>query len=144
MPLLALSFFLPALADTGAGGGEPPEANAGVGLLASVGDTVILNGSASSDPEGAGLGYFWTQSGGPEVSLKAESSANPEFTIESAGTYRFELIVSDGYQDSEPDSVEIAVAEQSFGGSAESGCAAAWGLLPVLGLSLLVRRGRKA
>lgn len=115
-----------ALADTGTDtgtpvDGAPPVADAGLGLLAYVGDTVSLNGHASSDPEGAQVSYAWTQVGGPEVTLEKASTADPQFTIEAAGTLRFELIVNDGTQDSEGDTVEIVVAQRSFGGEAE-GC----------------------
>lgn len=114
----------PALADTGAAaGGEPPVADAGLGLLAYVGDTVALNGTASRDPEGASLGYTWAQSGGPDVGIKNGDEAQPSFTVEAPGTYRFTLVVNDGYQDSAPDTVEIVVAHTSFGGEAEGGCA---------------------
>lgn len=110
------------LADTGTSGGEPPIADAGLGLVAEVGKTVILNGTSSSDPEGAGLGYYWSQSGGPPVTLKGETSAEPEFSIEESGTYRFTLLVNDGYSDSEPDTVAVVVPEMSFGGDENSGC----------------------
>ena len=96
-------------------------ADAGLGLLAGVGDTVILNGTSSADPEGAALSYAWSQVGGPEVLLKGATTAQPQFTIESAGTFRFELVVNDGYGDSEADAVAVEVPERSFGGGT-SGC----------------------
>ena len=115
--------FAIAFADTGeAGGGEAPLADAGVGLLAYVGDTVSLNGRASADPEGEKLSFAWTQSGGPEVQLDKATTPEPEFTVEAAGTLRFTLVVNDGAWDSAPDTVEIVVPEQAFGGEAEGGC----------------------
>ncbi len=133
-----------ALADTGAN--EPPVADAGLGLLAYVGDTVALNGTASYDPEGVELGYTWRQSGGPEVGIKSGDSPEPSFTVEEPGTYRFELTVNDGYADSLPDMVEIVVAETSFGGDAEGGCNAVPGVAPLslLLLPVLLRRRRAA
>ncbi len=118
-----------ALADTGTDtgtpvDGAPPIADAGLGLLAYVGDTVSLNGRASSDPEGAQVSYVWTQVGGPDVAMEKATTAEPQFTIEAPGTLRFELVVSDGTQDSEGDRVEIVVAQRSFGGEAE-GCSSA-------------------
>ena len=141
-----LTFLSLALADTGStGGGEPPVADAGLGLLAYAGDTVALNGTASRDPEGADLGYFWAQSGGPEVGIKNGDEAQPSFTVESPGTYRFTLVVNDGYQDSTADTVEIVVAHTSFGGDAEGGCATAGGVTwpALLGLLALVPRRRR-
>jgi MYXO-CTERM domain-containing protein len=110
-----------AFADTGAN--EPPRADAGLGLIADVGDVVVLNGSASADAEGAALSFAWTQVGGPEVELKAANSEEPEFTVAAAGTLRFELVVNDGVSDSVPDSVEIVVAQRSFSGDGGSACA---------------------
>jgi len=102
---------------------DVPVADAGLGLLAYVGDVVVLNGAASSDPEGASLSFVWTQTGGPEVTIKKGTTAEPEVTIDAPGTLRFSLVVNDGVQDSAPDSVEIVVAEQRFDGEAETGCA---------------------
>lgn len=121
--LLCLSLVL---ADTGGDtGGEPPVADAGVGLMANVGDTVSLNGLASADPEGAPLTFAWTQTGGPPTDLAKDDTPEPEFTLDAGGTYRFTLVVNDGVLDSEPDSVEIVAPERSFGGDAEGGCASA-------------------
>lgn len=137
-----------ALADTADAGGEAPIADAGLGLLASVGDTVILNGTSSADPEGSGLSFRWEQTGGVQVTLKGETSAEPQFSIESPGTYRFTLVVNDGYQDSEPDTVEVAVPEQSFGGDTEAGCDVRGGLVApfaavVAAIAALVASRRK-
>ncbi|MBM4390260.1 MAG: PKD domain-containing protein [Deltaproteobacteria bacterium] len=140
-----LALLVPlALADTGAN--EPPVADAGLGLLAYVGDTVALNGTASYDPEGVELGYTWRQAGGPEVGIKSGDTPEPSVTVEAPGTYRFELTVNDGYADSAPDMVEIVVAQTSFGGEAGGGCnsgpvaARAW----LLAFPFLLRRRRAA
>lgn len=92
--------------------------------MAQVGDTVVLNGMASWDPEGADLTFAWTQVGGPDVELRKADTVKPEFTLEAAGTHRFSLVVGDGVDESEPDVVEIVVPERSFGGEA-GGCHAA-------------------
>jgi uncharacterized repeat protein (TIGR02543 family)/uncharacterized repeat protein (TIGR01451 family) len=46
-----------------------PVADAGDGQSVMVGDTVILNGTGSSDPEGYPLTYNWSQTGGQAVSF---------------------------------------------------------------------------
>lgn len=130
-------------AETGLVPNEAPVADAGVGLMAQVGDTVILNGMASSDPEGAALTFVWTQVGGPEVELRKGSTVKPELTLEAAGTHRFALVVNDGVDDSEPDVVEVVVPERSFGG--EAGCSAgapASAVAGVLAAGLLWARRR--
>jgi MYXO-CTERM domain-containing protein len=139
--LLCLTF---ALADTG--DNQAPHADAGLGLIAYVGDVVVLNGAASSDPEGAELSFAWSQSGGPEVELKKASTVEPEFEVVASGTLRFDLVVNDGVADSEPDTVEVVVAERAFGGDPEGGCSTGGGAAPVgvagVAAALVLRRRR--
>lgn len=104
--------------------GSAPVAEAGLGVLAYVGDTVQLNGTGSTDPEGDNLTYQWVQVGGPEVELTGEASAQPSFTVGDPGTYRFELVVNDGSSDSAADDVEVVVAYTSMNGETGS-CAVA-------------------
>jgi hypothetical protein len=47
----------------------PPTADAGPDQTVSEGDTVILDGSNSSDPDDGIASYQWTQTGGPAVTL---------------------------------------------------------------------------
>lgn len=102
---------------------EPPVAEAGIGVLAYVGDTVVLNGTASVDPEGATLSYRWSQVGGPPVDIASGLSAQPSFEIGEPGTYRFELIVNDGLADSDPDRTEVVVPYTAVEGEVDGGCA---------------------
>jgi PKD repeat protein len=96
---------------TGSGAvNTPPQADAGPALEVEAGAEVVLDGSASSDPDdGPGaLTYAWSQVGGPEAALSGADTANPSFVAEQAGTYRFQLTVSDG-ADSSTATVQVEV-----------------------------------
>lgn len=94
-----------------------PNANAGLDKGTYVGSTVVLEGSgydADGDPIAS---YLWTFISLPPeslVTLVNADSATPEFTPDIIGTYVAQLIVNDGYADSNPDEVSIVAttAEQ--------------------------------
>ena len=61
------------------------------------GDIVILNGTASTDPDGDPLTYLWNQTSGDPVTLSAAASPYPNFTApDYPTTMSFELVVRDG------------------------------------------------
>ena len=88
----------------------PPVANAGANQTVSTNQLVTLNGTQSSDPEGARLTFQWTvvsQAAGISISLNGANTATPTFTPLIAGQYIFQLIVSDGQFASAPSTVVI-------------------------------------
>lgn len=136
--LLALS--LPAHAT-----GAAPVADAGLGVLAYVGDTVVLNGTASTDAEGDALTYTWTQLDGAPVALDGYDTAEPAFVVDAPGPYRFQLVVNDGALDSAPDEVALYVPDREATPSGKpSGCSTAPAAVGWLGVAVgLVIVGRR-
>jgi hypothetical protein len=73
-----------------------PLAAAGPDQLVDSGDTVTLDGTGSTDPDGDTRRYQWTQTFGPRVTLAGATSATPTFTApEGPAELRFRLIVRD-------------------------------------------------
>jgi hypothetical protein len=72
-----------------------------------------LDGSNSYDPNGKKLTYSWIQlAGGPIVALSNDHRANPTFetpNINTTSNLTFQLIVTNGYADSNPSYVTITV-----------------------------------
>ncbi len=95
---------------------KPPIANAGPDQTVNTGVKVTLDGAGSSDPDNspAPLSYSWSQTGSPVVTLANPNSASPSFTPITAGSYLFNLIVSDGQLNSAPDSVTVTVKGSSY------------------------------
>jgi hypothetical protein len=92
-----------------------PVANGGGNQAGSVGQTIQLNGSRSSDANGDRLTYHWAFVSKPSSSVAAlsnPSGAATQFTADRAGTYIVSLVVSDGFIDSDPDTVTVAITSR--------------------------------
>ena len=76
-----------------------PVAEAGPDQTVQEGSPVILDGTASYDPDVDSITYFWRQLFGPTVTLASPNTAMPSFTAPpvgaSGGQVDFELIVTD-------------------------------------------------
>lgn len=87
-----------------------PIAKAGIHQTVTSGDTVTLDGSGSSDPDGDSISYFWISH--PGITLSSTTAAKPTFIAPVRNlpeSFSFKLIVSDGVTNSIIDSVKITV-----------------------------------
>ncbi len=95
---------------------QPPVAAAGQDLTVEEGDTVVLDGSSSYDPDGDSLQFAWAQDADDpvQVSLEDAHTARARFTAPeipqgSSLTLHFNLTVSDGIHAGVNDSVKVYV-----------------------------------
>jgi RHS repeat-associated protein len=91
-----------------------PVADAGPDQNVYVGQKVQLDGNASSDADQDPLTFSWSILSKPQQStavLDSSTIINPSFTPDVPGTYVVQLIVNDGHEDSDPDTVTILAEE---------------------------------
>ncbi|ARU30196.1 hypothetical protein CBR65_20730 [Cellvibrio sp. PSBB006] len=85
-----------------------PVANAGPDQSVFVGKLALASGEASSDADGDPLTYSWSLLSQPQGSSSQLINPAEEITeldIDVPGSYVLQLIVNDGYENSEPDTV---------------------------------------
>ena len=87
-----------------------PVANAGPDQTVTAGATVTLDGSESSDSDGDNLTYTVLSDNPSAITLSDATVAGPTFTVpNTAGAYKFVLVVNDGTVNSPTDTVQIVV-----------------------------------
>ncbi|MBF0225937.1 MAG: hypothetical protein HQK76_10820 [Desulfobacterales bacterium] len=103
-----------------------PVANAGNDITVDVGAKVVLDGTASSDPEGATLIYDWTQTGGVFVLLSGADTSQAFFTAPDIGTststiLSFKLQVKDDIGFISEDTTVVKIEKNNAAPIAEAG-----------------------
>lgn len=97
-------------------GAGTPTANAGPDQTVNQDAPVLLDGSASADPDAgqtATLKYQWTQTGGPAVTLSNAAAPRPSFTApKRTGPLTFNLQVTDADGKTASDQVVVTVQNQ--------------------------------
>ena len=95
---------------------QPPSANAGADQRVSVGSSVQLDGTDSSDPDGDELTFSWALVDKPQSSsaqIQNPATAQPTLQPDIAGTYRIELTVTDPSGASATDALQIEAQSRS-------------------------------
>ena len=104
---------------------DPPIADAGSDVTVDEGDPATLDGSGSSDPEGATLTYAWAQTGGTTVGLSGAATARATFTapadLEANADLTFRLTVTDPGGASASDTVTVTVRADNDPPTANAG-----------------------
>ncbi|MGM0556939.1 MAG: PKD domain-containing protein [Myxococcota bacterium] len=93
---------------------QAPVADAGIDITTEPEQTVQLDGTGSTDPDGDTLTYAWTIDSKPSesaVSLDDPSAAEPQFVPDVSGSYVFELEVTDPDGASDQDMVVVDVVQ---------------------------------
>ena len=73
---------------------------------------IVLDGSASQDPDGDPLQFSWSQLSGATVALDLSVPSRPSFTASAYGKYVFQLSVSDGLLSSSAQTAVYVIAPE--------------------------------
>jgi len=108
---------------------EAPVADAGMDQTVTQGDIVHLDGTASFDPNGDSISYWWSfvsYPGATAPTLSSQTSPTPNFIADDEGLYVLQLAVNDGQLSSSPDEVRITSETEEE----DPGCLECYAYLP--------------
>jgi len=113
-------------------GDTAPTADCGGVYSGEIGQLVIIDGSASFDPEVTELDYSWSLTGPLCSSLTSESmynqgTATPNFVPDCSGLFVVAVVVSDGAQWSEPAICSVDVSPENRIPVADAGGTVSYG-----------------
>ncbi len=132
----------------GTGVNRAPSVSAGANQQRTAGTNVMLNGSATFDPDGDQLTYAWTQQGGPTVTLNSANTPTATFvapSVTAATSLTFRLAATDTDNQTRSATTVVTVVPQQVnapGGSAGGGSGGGAGgplLLALLGVAALLQ-----
>ena len=92
-------------------GNDLPVADAGPDQIGVESGAIMLDGSASYDPDDDPISFAWEQVSGPVVALDSVTSSQISFTAEERQTYHFRLTVKDDHGGVGTDSVMVSTAD---------------------------------
>jgi poly(3-hydroxybutyrate) depolymerase len=100
---------------------QPPVARAGKDIIITLPEnSVVLDGNESFDADGTIDSFLWTKIGGPPGSkLETAENAVSQLTLVVAGTYRYQLKVTDNKGASSYDTINIRVKATPVPGNIE-------------------------
>ena len=78
-------------------GNSPPVADAGPDQLGAAPGPIVLDGSASFDPDGDPITFQWTQISGPDAQATGLNTSRVTFTAAANANYQFRLTVRDDH-----------------------------------------------
>jgi hypothetical protein len=90
---------------------RPPVAKAGADSTVPSGTSFPLDGSQSTDPDGPGLSFLWTQIAGPPSTIEDETAAKTTVrAVTGPATVTYRLRVTDPFGRATTDDVTVTVA----------------------------------